>query len=324
MPDSFFDMPPRSTSPFCRHSSAGARAADISRLLDPAYSSNAYASTSTSAYVDRHGDLHDPDYRHFPIPVSKRHSHSTAYNMATRPRWELADDEHDDDEFDHMTYPNRQRQYQYSKQPQPLYPLPRSFESDDTVLDEYDEDDALYPAPKPPRGVARIIHRTKREFRKRRSLDVASSSASSASPQTPTTITTAELDDAYDASHALTLTPTHHSCSRRSQRSRTSFRSERDATATSIVPIVHQRSHHYSCHSHSTPHLSSPPPSPHSHGDDHEYPHAEPQAPEPAGNDEWTPTCTHALRRQWHALAMRVRFGVFRAQKRVRQRLAGT
>ncbi|KAL6301840.1 hypothetical protein BKA93DRAFT_796103 [Sparassis latifolia] len=55
------------------------RAADISRLLDPAYASSASSGSSSSAspshathhqtraYVDHHGDLHDPDYRDFPV-----------------------------------------------------------------------------------------------------------------------------------------------------------------------------------------------------------------------------------------------------------------
>jgi hypothetical protein len=31
-----------------------------------------------------------------------------------------------------------------------------------------------------------------------------------------------------------------------------------------------------------------------------------------------TPSCDETLRRQWHALALRVRFGVFRARRRIR------
>ncbi|PCH37945.1 hypothetical protein WOLCODRAFT_96170 [Wolfiporia cocos MD-104 SS10] len=76
--------------------SPSTRAADISRLLDPAYasgSSSSGSSTNTSptqrkhaqtrAYVDRNGDLHDPDYRDFPVlPPSAR----TSLNMARRRR----------------------------------------------------------------------------------------------------------------------------------------------------------------------------------------------------------------------------------------------
>jgi hypothetical protein len=34
------------------------------------------------------------------------------------------------------------------------------------------------------------------------------------------------------------------------------------------------------------------------------------------------PSCSQALRRRWHALALRFRFGVFRAQRKVRRRLS--
>ncbi|KAH9843106.1 uncharacterized protein C8Q71DRAFT_853604 [Rhodofomes roseus] len=144
---------PRSHSPIphiatilpTHHSSMYApatRAADISRLLDPAYasgSSSSSASTAspthhkhgqTRAYVDRHGDLHDPDYRDFPVlPATRttsasrrrRTSHgarsrstsrhgdrhySTAYSIA-RPEWErdwsTEAGEEDEDVFDDDT-----------------------------------------------------------------------------------------------------------------------------------------------------------------------------------------------------------------------------
>ena len=38
---------------------------------------------------------------------------------------------------------------------------------------------------------------------------------------------------------------------------------------------------------------------------------------------EWTPTCTQAMRRQWQAVSLRFRFGVFRAQRKVRRRVTG-
>ncbi|KAJ7580723.1 hypothetical protein C8J56DRAFT_960709 [Mycena floridula] len=65
--------------------------ADISRLLDPTYasssSSNSASSSSstswtvnqTKVYVDHDGDLHDPDYRHFP--------------SLSRPSWEVVEED---------------------------------------------------------------------------------------------------------------------------------------------------------------------------------------------------------------------------------------
>ncbi|GLB34555.1 hypothetical protein LshimejAT787_0201200 [Lyophyllum shimeji] len=364
-----FDMPPRPTSPisFSRHPTPSSRAADINRLLDPSYSSNAYA--STSAYVDRHGELHDPDYRQFPIAqplTSKRHSsHSHAYAMATRPRWELADedavdDEDADEDFSRSsiigrhhsrgTHSNSFSSYHqqrpfatYTYYPTPTYShinkhhtysnhhhhVPQSFDSDETVLDEDDEDDAFGDrdsSSKAHNGVSRMLLRTKREFtRKRRSLDGASrKSIDSSSPyshtlvDTPASATTAvdlEPDDAaslhapshhHHHHHALTYTVSHQSCSRRSQHSRVSFHSEphHPLTSHTHTGAVSADSHH---DSHSTPHAQH----------DSAYRRVQEES-EPV----WTPTCMQALRRQWQAVTLRIRFGVFRAQRRLKSRLA--
>ncbi|CCM02141.1 uncharacterized protein FIBRA_04218 [Fibroporia radiculosa] len=121
--------------------SPATRAADISRLLDPVYASGSSSSGSstypsaphhnkrgqTRAYVDRNGDLHDPDYRDFPVyapsarttagrrrrasngmPRSRSHSRQRdrypSYSMA-RPEWERdwsteVEDEEEDDLVD--------------------------------------------------------------------------------------------------------------------------------------------------------------------------------------------------------------------------------
>ena len=36
----------------------------------------------------------------------------------------------------------------------------------------------------------------------------------------------------------------------------------------------------------------------------------------------WTPTCTEAMRRQWQAVSLRIRFGLFRATRKVRRRMS--
>ena len=61
----------------------GTRQSDIARLLDPSYASSSSSGSSsgpsytpTRVYVDQYGDLHDPDYRDFPItrPTSRSRS----------------------------------------------------------------------------------------------------------------------------------------------------------------------------------------------------------------------------------------------------------
>ncbi|KAH9484501.1 hypothetical protein JR316_0003983 [Psilocybe cubensis] len=75
-----------------RPAAVSAAAADISRILDPSYlpsSSTRPSPTFTRAYVDKNGDLHDPDYRHFPSPAhklpqrQKQHSLSSSYSHSS-------------------------------------------------------------------------------------------------------------------------------------------------------------------------------------------------------------------------------------------------
>jgi hypothetical protein len=37
---------------------------------------------------------------------------------------------------------------------------------------------------------------------------------------------------------------------------------------------------------------------------------------------EWTPTCGQQFRRQWQALALSVRFSIFRAQRKIKRKFA--
>ncbi|KAI1788386.1 hypothetical protein LXA43DRAFT_974857 [Ganoderma leucocontextum] len=126
-------------SPHHHEYSPSSRAADISRLLDPAYASSSTSSSSVSAspasqtqtrvYVDHNGEIHDPDYRDFPVlratarptPSGKRRRTSTgsAARSAshdtyrpTRPSWERdwstevdnSDNENDEDEAESQSH----------------------------------------------------------------------------------------------------------------------------------------------------------------------------------------------------------------------------
>lgn len=78
------------------NSSTNKHATDLSRLLDPSYassssSSKASPSYATRAYVDHNGELHDPDYRHFPsISTPHRRSTNNSGSNNLRPAWETA------------------------------------------------------------------------------------------------------------------------------------------------------------------------------------------------------------------------------------------
>jgi hypothetical protein len=102
-----------------------AKAADVSRLLDPSYLSSSASSSPTSVYADPDGNLHDPDYRHFPVVDT----------LPSRPAWERGgeDDDVDREEFDERARlrsasPRERRRARYSAYEQSLPYARRSFE----------------------------------------------------------------------------------------------------------------------------------------------------------------------------------------------------
>lgn len=126
-----YDLPMRlphpATTPQKRNLShrKQARAADVSRLLDPSYLSSSASSSPTSVYTDRDGNLHDPDYRYFPVVAP----------LPRRPAWESGgeDDDVDREEFDERARlrsasPRERRRARYSAYEQSLPYARRSFE----------------------------------------------------------------------------------------------------------------------------------------------------------------------------------------------------
>jgi hypothetical protein len=102
-----------------------AKAADVSRLLDPSYLSSSASSSPSSVYADTDGNLHDPDYRHFPVVAP----------LPRRPAWERGgeDDDADGEEFDgrarlRSASPRERRRARYSAYEQSLPYARRSYE----------------------------------------------------------------------------------------------------------------------------------------------------------------------------------------------------
>ncbi|KAH9981379.1 hypothetical protein BGW80DRAFT_1454268 [Lactifluus volemus] len=124
-----YDLPMRLSHPLPpkRHFSnyRQPKVADVSRLLDPSYLSASASSSPTSVYADTDGNLHDPDYRHFPV----------VNTVSRRPAWERGgdDDEDDAEEFDERARlrsasPRERRHARYYAYEQPLPYARRSFE----------------------------------------------------------------------------------------------------------------------------------------------------------------------------------------------------
>ncbi len=102
-----------------------AKAADVSRLLDPSYLSSSASSSPNSVYADTDGNLHDPDYRYFPVVAP----------LPRRPAWERGgeDDDGDREEFEDQARlrsasPRERRRARYSAYEQSLPYARRSFE----------------------------------------------------------------------------------------------------------------------------------------------------------------------------------------------------
>jgi hypothetical protein len=98
--------------------------ADVSRILDPSYLSSSTSSSPASVYADTDGNLHDPDYRHFPAVAAPR-----------RPAWESGgnDNEVDLEDFDDRTRlrsasPRERRRARYSAYEKSLPYARRSLE----------------------------------------------------------------------------------------------------------------------------------------------------------------------------------------------------
>jgi hypothetical protein len=106
------------------------KVADVSRILDPSYLSSSASSSPASVYADTDGNLHDPDYRHFPV----------VNDLPRRPAWERGGDEEeiDADAFDERARlrsasPRERRRARYHAYEQSLPYARRSF---DEVIEE--------------------------------------------------------------------------------------------------------------------------------------------------------------------------------------------
>ncbi|KAI6139593.1 hypothetical protein BKA82DRAFT_2975217 [Pisolithus tinctorius] len=228
-------MRKRSPSPSTRHS-------DIARLLDPAYASpnsHPYNGFNTNGirhvYVDHHGDLHDPDFRHFPI----MHSHLTSQ----RQRWETS------------------------------YTTPADDDDDDDDDDEYEEE------------------------KRRSSLETQRRRPSSSTAYHSSTIAT--------AAHAYPLYEEPSSYTSR-------HFAEDDEDLFEHAPLK-EREWPFSTRTRSPRHKPLR---------DNTNEKTEQAGEDPDSREEdWTPSCTDSLRRQWQAIALSLRFSLFRTKRRLKRRM---
>lgn len=281
--------------------SPSSRAADISRLLDPAYSPSNTTPTK-AAYVDHHGDLHDPDFRHFPSASSssrnsptKRRAASThsASHAFARPQWELGTLYDDVDEF--ALDEDEDDDASNSNNHYDSYASPFSQRASRYVRDPYSRTSPIY---------------TYSSYHYPTSTYSYASSPVSSSPISYSSDETALNDSPSDGSPLSDEPlPLHRRCVSRLRASRPRHRSQsRDEKrlSESIEEAPTRRSIESA---RSEARTLAP------GNNDAEEEEEEPQ-------EEFTPTCAQALKRQWSCLALRWRLGVFRAKKKVRRRLS--
>ncbi|KAI0950217.1 hypothetical protein AcV7_008754 [Taiwanofungus camphoratus] len=293
--------------------SPATRAADISRLLDPAYASSSSSGSSASAspthashaqpraYVDHHGDLHDPDYRDFPVlrPTARaRHT-----NRGRRASTGTA--------AARSTSRGPERYAGYGTAPRPEWERDWSAELEDEEDEDVDDDAesqshyspfASRLAATPPRRSVTIPSAYRYKAYAQYLGEPVHMSASPAG--------------SYEEEHSNAL-QLHESPfledeeddvleEQRSKERRASFtlgrRRTKKSDASATVALTDEQSEKA----------------------DAEYP---PHSQSPNDDDDSdVPSCTYALRQQWAATVLRIRFGVFHAKRRFsgRRRSAST
>ncbi|KAH9950217.1 hypothetical protein B0H21DRAFT_561782 [Amylocystis lapponica] len=288
--------------------SPATRASDISRLLDPAYASSSSSGSGSSgaspthaqtrAYVDHRGDLHDPDYRDFPVlrPTARsrqmnRHrrtssgtarsrstsrggDHYSTYSMA-RPGWERdwstenEDEEEamledDDDESQSHHSPFATHQHARKSVPAPTYAHPAHVSPYSHFFGE-----TVPMASSPPGSLEESpLHSADSPFR-----DETESDAFEEEPKA------------------------RRSCSM-------TMRFSRDVSAPPLPPREEQPEKDDDTESTRIP------------NEQFTY-HAE-------DLDFASPSCTYSIRQQWMAVLLRMRFSVFHAKRRLFRRRHST
>ncbi|KAI0823596.1 hypothetical protein BC628DRAFT_1411601 [Trametes gibbosa] len=273
--------------------SPSTRAADISRLLDPAYASSSSSSTvsattpsphtQTRAYVDHNGDLHDPDYRDFPVlrPTTRSSSHagktrrtSTGSANAVRSR------SHD--------------RYSLGVQPtRPGWERDWGAEAYDSDVEDVDDDTESQSHFSP----FASQHASSRKNTSHNTFSFANYQPPSYyfTDALPTSSPVGSLEEEHSNALGLRDSPfdedeveeiaeesrPRSSCLiRKSSRPKKGPPKDEKADATSQTL------------------------SPFDDADEHAV----------------TPTCTHILRQQWEVITLRIRFGLFHAKRRLRRR----
>lgn len=277
--------------------SPSSRASDISRLLDPTYTSSVSVSSPESpsrAYVDHRGDLHDPDYRDFPILRPTRRSKSSMTRKQRRTSGSSARSQS-------ITRTDRYSSYPLAVPSRPSWERDWNTE----IFDDEDEDDLD----------ADLGDATDVESQSHSS---PFSSASSRLSYTRVSPYSSPYSNHYGEPLIMSSSPISISEDNALQLISSPFE-ETELDGADIEEEERPKSRR-SCLIRKCSGRQQKNKEKDVLSEDKEQDNLEHDDRIPVVEDsDFVPTCTHALRRQWQAFNLRLRFGIFHAKRRLRR-----
>ncbi|EAU88953.1 hypothetical protein CC1G_10081 [Coprinopsis cinerea okayama7 len=283
---------------------------DISRLLDPSYTTSYYRSNNRQrAYVDAHGDLHDPDYRQFPLIARTNRYHPPG---TTRSHWELVDEDSalcldDDDDDEYSTYYNNKRnsfssaRYSTKARQQP-YHYAATRRSNSPTLGVYTSSGAVLSSPTG--GVSPVS-------------TFASSSASSSSILSPS-------GSPFDSDESPKEKPRCRISALKRKRRRSSVATldrEHDEDRAKLARHDAVEGQWRRSWEEQRNRFVEEVDEEHEEEEEEEEEEEHRQRRQREEEKDHAPTCAESLKRQWQAWSLRIRFGMFRAERRIKRRV---
>ncbi|EKM55229.1 uncharacterized protein PHACADRAFT_255692 [Phanerochaete carnosa HHB-10118-sp] len=283
------------------------RQADISRLLDPAYASSSSHSpnssssnvrASTRVYVDHTGEMHDPDYRDFPVLPPRPPKNLPHRSSSTRSRFSNSTAAH--------SRPDRYRTYPLVARPE----WERGWATEVEDLDEEEEEEqssfeGAYRSPFS--SSSSSSDRTPPSRRASLPPSVYAYSPSTYYFADPVSTNSSPIDS-LEEEERDTMEQSPFDDMAVDEEPRSPANTSR--TASSILKKMKRSS------SGSTVPVAPPQPSPEDGEDKENRQHREMNF-EDRDDDDDVPSCSYILHRQLRALNLRLRFGVFHAKRRL-------
>ena len=303
------------------------RQADISRLLDPAYASSSshspHSSTtnvgaSATVYVDHKGEMHDPDYRDFPVLPPRQQK-----NLLTKPRRSSSTHSRIPSSAAPQNRPDRYRTYPLVARPE----WERGWATEVEDLDEEDEEQSSYEGAfrSPFSSSSSSSDRTPSSHRASLPPSVYAYTPSTYYFAEPTSTTSSPVDSLEEEERDTTGQSPFDDMildeDRPPSRSAASIlKKMKRSSSGSSTPVAPSRSSHEN--GEDKENQSQPHEMHFIDRDDDDDVYVSPPAPSPSSASLTAlplnrPSCTHILHRHLRALNLRLRFGVFHAKRRL-------